>query len=1048
MFQKLLLLALITGVALSDVTAQSWFVRAGVQGGDGTQASPFGDPWQALDRCQAGDTIHVAEGRYFGRLGVGMWEIPFDGVQLLGGYTTDFSERNPWAHPTQLLWDKGSKNRPNQARLLAKAKGAVVDGITIDMRDQNEYVDEQQSGRKERNVEEAAISLNYAGTVRNCIVVNSCQECVVTPPGSTIENNLFLNAVIFAVKVNSGDAKAITSIVNNTILFTWDNKSPGKGAYRGSAIHLGQVASADIRGNILANNDNNAIYTNGALDRTSITKNVFAMNLFANLLTGEGGTKAVVDDQTMELLEEVGLKAIDGNHVVAHELPIDALWLDLYSKRTASQTGKVVMDDWNKFRQLAGLPLMGTGYQVATGVAPPYALDKALQLVLARKAVPAAGARVVALPVSIKSAGPAAVAKNYEKSEVQAWHRSPDAVNGKPLEMIVAISGAANIAGIPAGLNPDDHLGTKLYDIEGQGAFVTGYYRKGTNAERVVNMDSGWYQGSGKSTRLHLVRGTAYATNGYPKAGFLIDSIERYEPSVASAAAVADKRPKGRDWFVRAGNLGGDGSKDKPFRDPFQALEKCQSGDTIHVAEGDYHGKLKTGRWKIELPYIALLGGYDANFTERAPWAHPTRLYCPTEFKGTRGGVTLEGDGDYTGAIVDGFLFDKRTNNNYDQDHNLVDQDTDHSIQLRLERPECAVRNCIFVNGGEGGIQVANGMVVENNLFMNHIGAAIVVRGGHTTDPFTLRNNTILFNWERAGRFGKGMGFGGEGIIVESQSRGSIEGNILEFNDNNAIRFNADPKDVRITDNVFAQNLWSILYRTENVIDDATFGMLGDFGFAASTGNRILTPGIPLDGAWFDLYLKRTAYVPGKVQMDDWNKVREILGEPMLATGGEAGSCRAPAYDWKQCLTMVPKNPECKAGARPSQSAAKFTGIVREEVVHEYAETPWATAKRADTWAALDGQRVAIKVGVQSANNNFQLEDIKKEDYDCYSIIGPEGIDGGLPMNCYVKRGSSAERVLRTAKMSDRGVPDQLYLVSGVARGKRTLVVEAAVKAD
>ena len=1047
MFPKTFLAALAAGAAMSGLTAQSWFVRAGAQGGDGTLASPFGDPWQALERCQAGDSIHVAEGKYFGRLGVGVWVIPFDGVQLLGGYTPDFSARDPWAHPTQLLWDKESKNRPNQARVLAKAKGALVDGITIDMRDQNEYQDAQQSGRKDRNIEETAISLEHAGVVRNCVVVNACQECVVTPPGSTIANNLFVNAMIFAVKVNSGDPKAITTIQDNTILFTWDNKSPGKGAYRGSAIHLGQQASADIRGNILAHNDNNAIYTNGALDRTSITNNVFAMNLFANLLTGEGGTKAVVDDQTMELLEEVGLKAIDGNRVVAHELPIDAAWLDLYSKRTASQTGKVVMDDWNKFRQLAGLPLMGTGYQVATGVAPPYALDKALQLVLARKATPAAGARVVALPVSFKAGGPAAVAKNYEKSEVQAWHRSPDSVNGKALEMIVAISGAANIAGIPAGLKADDHLGTKLYDIEGQGAFVTGFYRKGTSAERVVGQDAGWYQGSGKPTRLHRVRGTAYTTTGYPKAGFVIDSIERYEAS-ATADVAADKRPKGRDWFVRAGNLGGDGSKDKPFRDPFQALEKCQSGDTVHVAEGEYHGKLKVGRWKIELPYVALLGGYDANFTERAPWAHPTRLLCPAEFKGTRGGVTLEGDGDHTGAIVDGFVFDKRTNNNYGPDKNLVDQDTDHSIQLRLERPESVVRNCIFVNGGEGGIQVANGMVVENNLFMNHVGAAIVVRGGHTTAPFTLRNNTILCNWERAGRFGKGMGYGGEGIVVESQSRGSIQGNIVQFSDNNAIRFHADPKDVRITDNVFAQNLWSIIYRTENIVDDATFGMLGDFGFAASSGNRLLIPGIPVERAWFDLYLQRTAYVPGKVQMDDWNKVREILGEPMLATGGQAGSCMAPAYDWQLCLTMVPKNPECTAGARPAKMAATFTGIVREVVNHEYAETPWETAKKADTWAALDGKRVAIKVGVQRANSNFQLEDVKKEDYDCYSIIGPEGFDGGLPMNCYVKRGTDAERVLRTAKTSERGAPDQLYVLRGIARGKRTLVVEAAAKAD
>ena len=1047
MFQKLFLAALTTGAALSDLTAQSWFVRAGAQGGDGTQASPFGDPWQALDRCQAGDTVHIAEGKYFGRLGVGMWEIPFDGVQLLGGYAADFSERNPWAHPTQLLWDKASKNRPNQSRLLVKAKGAVVDGITIDMRDQNEYVDEQQSGRKDRNVEETAIRLNQAGTVRNCVVVNASQECVVTPPGSTIQNNLFLNAVVYAVNVTSGDPKVITTIKDNTILFSWDNKSPGKGAYRGTAIHLGQQASAAITGNILANNDNNAIYTNGALDRTSITNNVFAMNLFANLLTGEGGTKAVVDDATMELLEEVGLKAIDGNQVVAHELPLDAAWLDLYSKRTASETGKVVMDDWNKLRQLAGLPLMGTGYKVAAGVAPPYPLDKALQLVLARKATPAAGARVVAMPVSFPTAAPVAATKSYQRSEVQTWHRTPDPVNGKPLEMVVAISGAANVSGIPAGLKPDEHLGTKLYDIEGQGAFVTGFYRKGTSAERVISQDSGWYQGSGKPTRLHLVRGTAYATAGVPKAGFVIDSIERYEP-VADAKAAADKRPKGRDWFVRAGSTGGDGSKEKPFRDPFQALEKCQSGDPIHVAGGEYHGKLKAGRWKIELPYVAMLGGYDANFTERAPWTNPTRLLCPTEFKGTRGGVTLEGDGDYTGAIVDGFVFDKRTNNNYDQDGNLVDQHTDHSIQLRLERPECAVRNCIFVNGGEGGILVANGMVVENNLFMNHIGTAIVVRGGHTTAPFTLRNNTILFNWERAGRFGKGMGFGGEAIIVESQSRGAIQGNILEFSDNNAIRFNADAKDVRLTDNIFAHNLWSILYRTESIIDDATFGMLGDFGFAASTGNRILTPGIPLDGKWFDRYLQRTAYVPGKVQMDDWNKLREILGEPMLATGGQAASCRAPAYDWQQCLTMVPKNPECTAGARPARMAATFTGIVREEVSHEYTETPWASAKSADSWAALDGKRIAIKVGVQRTNNNFQLDDIKKEDYDCYAIIGPEGLDGGLPMNCYVKRGTNAERVLRTAKMAERGAPDQLYVLRGIARGRRTLVVEDAAKAD
>lgn len=46
-----------------------------------------------------------------------------------------------------------------------------------------------------------------------------------------------------------------------------------------------------------------------------------------------------------------------------------------------------------------------------------------------------------------------------------------------------------------------------------------------------------------------------------------------------------------RDWFVRAGSAG-DGTIEKPFKDPSLALEEASPGDTIHVAAGVYHGKL------------------------------------------------------------------------------------------------------------------------------------------------------------------------------------------------------------------------------------------------------------------------------------------------------------------------------------------------------------------------------------------------------------------------------------------------------------------------
>ena len=58
-------------VLTSTLSAQEWFVRAGSTDGDGSQQKPFNDPWQALEKCQAGDTIHIAGGRYFGKLGVG-----------------------------------------------------------------------------------------------------------------------------------------------------------------------------------------------------------------------------------------------------------------------------------------------------------------------------------------------------------------------------------------------------------------------------------------------------------------------------------------------------------------------------------------------------------------------------------------------------------------------------------------------------------------------------------------------------------------------------------------------------------------------------------------------------------------------------------------------------------------------------------------------------------------------------------------------------------------------------------------------------------------
>src|SRR5207248_8381170 len=87
--------------------------------------------------------------------------------------------------------------------------------------------------------------------------------------------------------------------------------------------------------------------------------------------------------------------------------------------------------------------------------------------------------------------------------------------------------------------------------------------------------------------------------------------------------APAKARPHGRDWFVTAGATGGDGSRQKPFKDPWQALEAAKPGDAIHVSQGEYFGKLKCGEWEVHTPYLSMLGGYDKDFKERDPWSRP-----------------------------------------------------------------------------------------------------------------------------------------------------------------------------------------------------------------------------------------------------------------------------------------------------------------------------------------------------------------------------------------------------------------------------------------
>jgi hypothetical protein len=1037
----------VVGVAVClfslSASARDWFVRAGSDG-DGSQSRPFSDPWQALDACQSGDVIHVAGGKYFGRLNSGMWEVPVDDVQLLGGYSADFSARDPWKNVTQLLWDKTSKNRPKQERLLSTKKGTVVDGFTFDQRDQCPYETDEQLGRKEYPSCDGPMRFALPATVRNCVIVNPGFDGIVAPAGSTIENNLVVNAVNWGININStSDKQAVATVKNNTIAFTMSFKEPGKGAYNGSGLAL--KASANVTGNLIAFSDSNGIYMTANAEKTTLDGNVFFMNLYSNLKYFIEGKDIPVDDKNMEDLEEIGFKKVAGNEVKNPQLPVDPAWLDHVSKRTAATPGKLEMDDFNKARQVLGLPMIAKGGSPPSGVAPAMDLEKALKL-LAPKSAGQAGARVKPLTVSFQGGAAAGPEKSYKRVEVSSWLPKPESAEGQALELVVAVSSVANVSTVPAPYKASELEGVFLHEPTGSYGRFVGFYKKGSSANRAADAAAGYWQGSGTPPKLYLAKGTVVVMKGFPKAGFAVDSLEPYD---APAAGTAGK-PQGRDWFVRAGASGGDGSREKPFKDPWQALEKVEAGDSVHVAEGEYFGKLKTGRWKIDTAWVSLIGGYDKDFKERNPWKHPTRLFAPADYKGRRDGYVIEGSDDHTGAVVDGFVFDRTTDNKYKPNGDLDYDNSEKLEHLWLSKPGCVIRNNLFVNGAEGALRVGSGITVENNIFVNHHSRTVAAQRGFGNAPLVFRNNTLAFSWDI--RFGQGNGRNGHLLSIENGVNAIIDNNIFEFADNDAIRLMADPGDVELTNNTFSHNLWSNVMRPSDnqTVDDKTFGQLKDFKFKKLAGNQAVSAGLPVDQKWFDAYLSRTAYVPGKVTMDDWNQLRELIGQPVLATGGKAPEGFAPNYPWAKALQLFPKNPKVTAGARAKDLPVSFTGVKRETTSYDYQDVTWAdAAKSADTWDKLDGKRVAMKVVVRNADSGWSLNELSKDQYAAYSVTGPEGTDsGGLPMRVYVKKGSATERVLRNAKAYSSGTPEQWYTLKGVARGSRQLVVEVAERAD
>ena len=237
-----------------------WYVSrtSGSNANDGSKERPFKNIQKAVDVASQGDVIRVAEGNYYGLLNCGNIKIN-KGVSIVGGYSSDFSERDVLVHRTYVQPSASSNGTSQgqgtvqidvrQAGTLVELDGLIMDrgnsvaynprgegqpeGVETPMMQPIGSAGKGAPGVPESQVyttETAIVYINTGSkcdvTIRNCAFLNAPNFGLLGSTYAsrvTVDNCIFVNIRMAAVELR-GAAAAVNSetfFTNNTILFAW-----------------------------------------------------------------------------------------------------------------------------------------------------------------------------------------------------------------------------------------------------------------------------------------------------------------------------------------------------------------------------------------------------------------------------------------------------------------------------------------------------------------------------------------------------------------------------------------------------------------------------------------------------------------------------------------------------------------------------------------------------------------------------------------------------------------------------------------------------------
>ena len=374
----------------TNSSGKDYYISPNGHGRSATKAQPAKDLAAVIMKLKDGDVIHIAGGTYVSKSGRGS-DVINKSVTIIGGYSPDFSTRDPWGKYKTILTGTNKYGGLTTARLRINGSyraPVVIDGIIIDNGPRNRYKTEKHqlilrkanaSKGENPSPETPGIKILMKGAdcsvkVQNCVIMNTAptQGALDVQLGkngkAVIKNNLIVNNTgegIMAKTNWHGDSQpdfATYIIENNTILFSW--KHDAIASYGGNSLML------DTDVNLTANNNIFGFGDVGGVNNIKLCKNLILNNnnFFGHKKYDFFDTSAMNVSDMADYADY--LKDGSGNVSEPVKLALNKDWGGLYASRkeisraSVDASSTVSNSAENQVRGILGLNKMGSSVKM------------------------------------------------------------------------------------------------------------------------------------------------------------------------------------------------------------------------------------------------------------------------------------------------------------------------------------------------------------------------------------------------------------------------------------------------------------------------------------------------------------------------------------------------------------------------------------------------------------------------------------------------------------------------------------------------------------